>query len=137
MKIDEYSCKRNRRRSYVYQLTVTKKKLYKIVKKREELFFFKNQQSTVFSAEKNYKGTWSAILRCFNQWIKQPNDIPDLLTQGRTVLLSKIEYLYNERNYHPITCLRAWLVTPRNNSQKEIKSGTKTNWECALEFWEL
>ena len=37
-----------------HELIVTKKKLYKPVKKREESASFKNQQSTVFSAEKNY-----------------------------------------------------------------------------------
>ena len=46
-----------------------------------------------------FRGTWSAILRCFNQWLEEPDEIPDWLTQGRTVLLPKTEDLSNERNY--------------------------------------
>ena len=45
------------------------------------------------------------MLKCFNQWIEGPDEIPDWLTQGRTILLSKTEDLSNERNYRPITCL--------------------------------
>ena len=47
---------------------------------------------------KKFRGTWSAILRCFNQWFEQLDEIPDWLTQGRTVLLRKAEDLSNERN---------------------------------------
>ena len=54
---------------------------------------------------KKFRGTWSAILRCFNQSLELPDEIPDWLTHGRTVLLPKTEDLSNERNYRPITCL--------------------------------
>ena len=47
---------------------------------------------------KKFRGTWSAILRCFNQWLEQLDEIPDWLTQGRTVLLPKTEDLSNEGN---------------------------------------
>ena len=46
------------------------------------------------------RGTWSALLRCFNLSVEQPDQITEWLTQGRTVLLPK-----TEKNYHPITRL--------------------------------
>ena len=52
-----------------------------------------------------FRGTWSATLRCFNQWLELPDKIPDWLTQGQTVLLPKTDGLSNEKNYRPITCL--------------------------------
>ena len=42
---------------------------------------------------KKLRGTWSAISRCFNQWLEQPDKIPDQLTEGQTVLLPKTEGL--------------------------------------------
>ena len=45
------------------------------------------------------------MIRCFNQWIEHPEEIPTWITQGRTVLLPKSEDLSNERNYRPIICL--------------------------------
>ena len=57
---------------------------------------------------KNFRGTWSATLRCFNKWLEQLDEIPDWLTKGRTVLLPKTEDLSNERNYRPITCLNTY-----------------------------
>ena len=54
---------------------------------------------------KKFRGTGSAILRCFNQWLEQPDEMPDWLPQGRTVLLPKTEDISNERKYRPITCL--------------------------------
>ena len=53
---------------------------------------------------KSPKRTWSAILRCFNQWLELPDEIPDQLTQGRTVPLPKTEDLSSERTCHPISC---------------------------------
>ena len=46
---------------------------------------------------KKFRGTCSAILRCFNQWLEQPDEIPDWLTQGRIVLTPKTKDLSNER----------------------------------------
>ena len=37
--------------------------------------------------------------------MEQPEEIPTWLTQGRTVLLPKMEDVRNEKNYCPITCL--------------------------------
>ena len=54
---------------------------------------------------KKFKGTWSSILRCLNQWREQPDEVPEWLTQGRTVLLPKTEDLNNEKNYLSIACL--------------------------------
>ena len=94
---------------------------------------------------KTFSGTWSAILRCFNQWLEQPNEIPEWLTQRRTGLLPKTEDLSNERNYQPITCLNTCYKIimgmiadyMKKSMQKEITSRTEANWELALEFWEL
>ena len=47
----------------------------------------------------------TGLLRCFNMWVEQPDEIPEWLTLGRTVLLPKTEELSNEKNYCPITCL--------------------------------
>ena len=57
---------------------------------------------------KKFRGSWSAILRCFNQWLEQPDEIPDWLTLGPTVPLPKTADLSNERNYRPVTCLNNW-----------------------------
>ena len=72
----------------VQEFTITENYLHQTVKK------LKNCSTPGIDG-----GTWSAILRCFNQWLEQPDEIPDLLTQGQTVLLPKIEDLRNERNY--------------------------------------
>ena len=31
---------------------------------------------------KKFRGTWSAIIRCFSQWLEQPDEISNWLTQG-------------------------------------------------------
>jgi hypothetical protein len=43
--------------------------------------------------------------KSFNKWNEQPEIIPEWITQGRTVLLPKLEDLSDEREYRPITCL--------------------------------
>ena len=88
----------------VQESTITKKRLHQTVKKR------KNWSAPGIDRVQNFwwkkfRGTWSAMLRCFNQWLEQPDEIPDWLTQGRTVLSTKTEDLSNERNYRPVTRL--------------------------------
>ena len=88
----------------VQEFTITEKKLHQTVKKR------KNWSAPWIDGVQNFwwkkfRGTWSAILRCFNQSLELPDEIPDWLTHGRTVLLPKTEDLSNERNYRPITFL--------------------------------
>ena len=83
---------------------ITEEILYGTVKKR------KNWSAPGIDGIPNFywkklRGTWSALLRCFNLWIEQPGEIPAWLTQGRTVLLPKTEELSNEKNYRLITCL--------------------------------
>ena len=88
-------------------LVITEEILYGTVKKR------KNWSAPGIDGIPNFywkklRGTWSALLRCFNMWVEQPDEklvCPERLTQGRTVLLPKTEELSNEKNYHPITCL--------------------------------
>ena len=71
----------------VQQFTITEKKLYHTVKNlpapgidRVQSFWWK-----VFI------GIWSAILRCFNQWLELSDEITDWLTLGRTELLPNTE----------------------------------------------
>ena len=85
------------------KLTITKKKLQQTVKKR------KNWSAPGIDGVQNFwwkkfRGIWSGILRCSSQWLEQPDEMSDWLTQGRTVLLPKTEDLSNMRNYHAITC---------------------------------
>ena len=91
----------------VQEFTINGQKLYETVKKR------KNWSAPGIDGIQNYwwkklKGTWSSLLRCFNLWIEQPDEIPEWMTLGRTVLLPKTEDLSNEKNYRPITCLNTF-----------------------------
>ena len=54
---------------------------------------------------KKMRGAWSSLIQCFKKWVDQPEEIPEWMTQGRTVLQPKSEDLSNERNHSPITCL--------------------------------
>ena len=88
----------------VQELTITEEKLYGTVKKR------KNWSAPGIDGIPNFywkklRGTWGSLLSCFNRWVEQPDEIPEWVTQGRTVLLPKTENLSNEKNYRPITCL--------------------------------
>ena len=76
---------------------------------------------------KKFRGTWSAILRCFNQWLEHPNEIPDWLTQVRTVLLQKTVDLSNERNYRPITCLNTCYKIFKDMIGNYMKEHAKRN----------
>ena len=50
------------------------------------------QESTEYKIlVKKFRGIYSTKLRCFNPWIKQTDEIPGWMTQGRTVLLLKSE----------------------------------------------
>ena len=86
----------------VQEFTITEKKLHQTVKKRKN-WFTPGIDGVQNFWWKKFTGIWSAILRCFNQWLEQPDEIPDWLTQGRTFLLPKTEDLSNERNYCQIT----------------------------------
>ena len=80
------------------KLTITKKKLQQTVKKRKN-WSAPGIDGVQNSGWKKFRGI------CFNQWLEQPDEMSDWLTQGRTVLLPKTEDLSNMGNYHPITCL--------------------------------
>ena len=54
---------------------------------------------------KKLRGSWKAVVACFQRWVEQPDAIPEWITEGRTVLLPKSEDLSSERDYRPITCL--------------------------------
>jgi hypothetical protein len=88
----------------VEELTITEEKLYKTIRKR------KNWSTPGIDGMQNFwwkklRGTWKAMVKSFNKWIEQPEIIPEWITQGRTVLLPKLDDLSDEREYRPITCL--------------------------------
>ena len=91
----------------VQEFKIIEKKLHQTVKKQKNLPVpgIAGVQNFWW---KNFRGTLSATLRCFNKWLEQLDEIPDWLTKGRTVLLPKTEDLSNERNYRPITCLNTY-----------------------------
>ena len=69
----------------VQELVITEEILYGTVKKR------KNWSALGIDGIPNVywkklRGTWSALLRRFNLWVEQPDEIPEWLTQGRTFL---------------------------------------------------
>ena len=84
--------------------TITEKKLCETIRKR------KNWSAPGIDGIPNFwwkkmNGAWSSLIQCFKQWVDQPEEILEWMTQGRTVLLPKSEDLSNERNYRQITCL--------------------------------
>ena len=79
----------------VQEFTIPEKKLHQTVKKRN--YWSAPGIDGVHNYQwKRFRGTCSAILRCFNQCLELPDEIPDWLTQGRAVLLPKTEDLSNE-----------------------------------------
>ena len=54
---------------------------------------------------KKFSGTWKAFERAKKSWNEDPEDIPEWVTLGRTVLLTNTEDLSFEKEYRPITCL--------------------------------
>jgi len=88
----------------IQDFTIREEKMHSIVKRR------KNWSAPGIDGIQNFwwkklKGTWKSLLNCFSKWVEQPDEIPQWLAQGRTVLLPKTEELGNEKNYRPITCL--------------------------------
>ena len=88
----------------VHVLVIDEKKLCDTVRKR------KNWSAPGIDGIQNFwwkklKGACNSMIRCFNQWIEHPEEIPTWITQERTVLLPMSEDLSNERSYQPITCL--------------------------------
>ena len=105
-KMDEYRCKENRTKSYECAgIHDHWKEVLPNSREMKKLMWSRNQQSAEFRLEKVKRGIWSAILKCLNQRIEQPDKIPDWLKQELTVLLPKTEELGNEGRYCPVTCL--------------------------------
>ena len=126
----------------VQEFTITEKKLYEITVKKRKNWSAVGIDGVQNFWWKKFRGTWSSILRCFNQWIEQPDEIPEWLTQGRTVLLTKIEDLSNERNYRPITCLNTCYEIFTGMIGNYMKEHAKRNntWDrsqLGTELWEL
>ena len=88
----------------VQEFKIDDKKFYETVKKRKN-WTAQGIDGIQHFWWKKLTGTWKTITDCFKKWMEQPEEIPTLLTQGRTVLLPKTEDVSNEKNYRPITCL--------------------------------
>ena len=72
----------------IQELAITEEKLYTTVKKR------KNWSAPGIDGIPNFywkklRGTWSSLLRCFNLWVEQPDEIPEWLTQEAYCFVTK------------------------------------------------
>ena len=110
----------------VEELTITEKKLYKIIKTK------KNWSAPVIDGVQNvwckkFKGTWKALVRSFNECIEQSGRIPEWVTDGRTVLLSRLEGLSDEKEYLPITCLNTCYKIFTENVGSYMKDHAERN----------
>jgi hypothetical protein len=76
---------------------------------------------------KKLRGTWKAMVKSFNKWIEQPEIIPEWITQGRTVLLPKLDDLSDEREYRPITCLNTCYKIFTGNAGSYMKGHAERN----------
>ena len=108
----------------VEELTITEEKLYKTIRKRN------NWSTHGIDGIQNFwwkklRGTWKAMVKSFNKWIEQPEIIPEWITQGRTVLLPKLDDLSDEREYRPITCLNTCYKIFTGNVGSSMKDHAK------------
>ena len=85
-KIDEHSSKENRIKSCECAGIHSYRK--EVAPHSQEFACSWDQQSTKFLVE-IFMGMWSAILRCFNQWLELSDKKTDWLTRGQTELLPK------------------------------------------------
>ncbi|BFU25392.1 hypothetical protein, conserved [Entamoeba histolytica] len=49
------------------------------------------------------------LIKLFNEWLNNPNEIPPHFIQGRTILIYKKGDKLDNQNYRPITCLNCLL----------------------------
>ena len=63
----------------VQEFAITGDKLHQTVKKLQ-IWSAPGIDGVQNFRGKKFRGAWSAILRCFNQWLEQPDEIPDYLT---------------------------------------------------------
>ena len=110
----------------VEELTITEEKLYKIIGKR------KNWSAPGIDGIQNFRskmcqGVGKALVRSFNEWIKQPDKIPEWVTHGRRVLLPKLEDLSDEKEYRPITCLNTFYKIFTGNVGSYMKEHAERN----------
>lgn len=54
---------------------------------------------------KKFAATHEQLATCFTKIIEQPDNMPDFMTRGITVLLPKGQYCAEPSKYRPITCL--------------------------------
>ena len=72
-------------------------------------------------------GGKSFKVRSFNEWIEQPDRIPEGVTHGRTVLLPKLDDLSDEKEYRLITCLNTCYKIFTGNVGRYMKEHAETN----------
>ena len=90
--------------THVEEIKIDEEKLYKVIRIR------KNWSAPGIDGIQNFwwkklTGVRKSVVNCMNKWIEDPEQIPNWITDGRTVLLPKTENLNNEKDYRPITCL--------------------------------
>ena len=89
---------------------------------------------------KKFSSTWQPMLNAMNEWLNDPETLPNWLLNGKTVLIPKTNRLDNVEDFRPITCLNTvykiftGLIgghmkqhVVRNNLWDENQLGTKEN----------
>ena len=54
---------------------------------------------------KKFSSTWQPMLNAMNEWLNDPETLPNWLLNGKTVLIPKTNGLGNVEDFRPITCL--------------------------------
>ena len=107
--MDEHSCRKNGKKSCECAgIHNHQKEVASNSQATKEFVCSWDQWNTIFfffGGGGGGRGLGGAKSSCLNQWLELPDEKPDWLTKGRTVLLPKTEDLTNERNYCPVTSL--------------------------------
>ncbi|BFU26559.1 hypothetical protein, conserved [Entamoeba histolytica] len=67
------------------------------------------------------------LLKLFNEWLNNPNEIPPHFIQGRTILIYKKGDKLDPQNYKPITCLNCLLKVYTSILKMKIESQLMLN----------
>ena len=82
---------------------------------------------------KHLTSTHVHIHRIFNDYLRNPNSIPEWLAEGRTVLLYKKGDPTEPKNYRPITCLNTIYKVFTSTLQRRIVAAIQPIWETIYE----
>ncbi|GAB1225593.1 hypothetical protein ENUP19_0257G0021 [Entamoeba nuttalli] len=75
----------------------------------------------------NWKAPGKYLLKLFNEWLNNPNEIPPHFIQGRTILIYKKGDKLDPQNYRPITCLNCLLKIYTSILKMKIESQLMLN----------